>query len=143
MADLRASLTSIYQKHGELTPQVVVDEARPKTSELHGRFEWDDKVAGEAYRCTQAQELIRSIRINFTDNATGERKSVRAFHSLREAGDAERTGYAPTEEIVQDELATRILQQACKREIADLKRKYGMLEDFIAIIRGEIEGLAS
>lgn len=143
MGDLRAAITRIYQKHGELTPQIVVDEARPENSELHHRFEWDDAIAGEAYRRVQGQELIRSVRIVFSDNKTGERKSVRGFHSLRQAGDAERGGYAPTEEIVQDELATRILQQAFQREIADLKRKYGHLSDYVAWIRGEAEGLAS
>lgn len=143
MADLRGTLAHYYQKHGELTPQIVVDEARPKNSPLHNRFEWDDKVAGEAYRRVQAAELIRSVRITFADERTGERKSIRAFHSVREAGDAERGGYAPTEEIVQDELATKILKQAFKREIADLKRKYGHLEDFIEWVRSEAEELAS
>jgi hypothetical protein len=143
MADLRATLTRCYEQHGELTPQIVVDEARPKTAPLHNRFEWDDKIAGEAYRCSQAAELIRSVRITFSDESTGERKFVRAFHSLHQSGDAERGGYAPTEEILQDALATKILQQAFKREIADLKRKYGHLEDFIAWVRAEAEGIAS
>jgi hypothetical protein len=143
MSDLRASLTTIYEKHGELTPQAVVDEARPKNSELHNRFEWDDKVAGESYRRVQAAELIRSVRIQFSNEATGERKFVRAFSSVRQAGDAERGGYAPTEEIVQDELATKILLQEFKREIADLRRKYGHLEEFVGLIRQETEAVAS
>lgn len=143
MADLRASLTRIYEKHGELTPHTVVEEARPETSELHSRFEWDDAVAGEAFRRTQAAELIRSVRITFADNRTGERKTVRAFHSLREAGSIDRGGYAPTEEIIQDELATKILKQEFQREIADLKRKFGHLEDYISWVRDEAQGLAS
>ena len=143
MADLRASLTRIYEKNGELTPAAVVDEARPEKSELHHRFEWDDAVAGEAYRRTQAAELIRSVKITFSDRSTGERKYVRAFHSLHETGDAERGGYAPTDEILQDELATRILQQSFKREIADMQRKYGHLDEYKAWVRGEAEGLAS
>lgn len=59
MADLRSALTDIYRARGELTPQLVVDEARPKDAPLHDRFEWDNKVAGEAYRRVQAQQLIR------------------------------------------------------------------------------------
>lgn len=143
MSDLRSVLTAQYEKHGELTPQIVVEEARPKTAPLHGHFEWNNDVAGEKYRLVQAAELIRSVRISFSDNNTGERKSVRAFHSLREAGDADRTGYAPTDEILADELATRILQQSFKREIADLQRKYGHLDDYKAWIRAESDGLAS
>lgn len=140
MADLRASLTRIYETQGELTPQHVVDDARPETSELHHRFEWDDELAGEAYRRTQAAELIRSVRIQFAvDSDTSERKYVRAFSSAREAGDAERAGYVPTEELVQDELATKILLKAFEREIADLKRKYGHLSEFAQMMMSAAE----
>lgn len=142
MSDLRSALTASYMRHGQLTPQIVVDEARPETAPLHDRFEWDDAAAGEAYRRTQAADLIRSVRIVFTDKeTTGERKYVRAFQSLRQSGDTERAGYVPTEEILQDEFATRLLLNQCKREIADLRRKYGHLEDFVSLIRSE--GLAS
>lgn len=135
MADLRAELTGIYQKHGELTPQAVVDEARPETAPLHSRFEWDDELAGEAYRRVQASELIRSVRIQYAiDPETSERKYVRAFYSVRSI-DSNKSGYAPTEDIVQDEFATKILLKQCQREIADLKRKYGHLNEFAALIR--------
>lgn len=143
MSDLRGILTYQYQKHGELTPQIVVDEARPETAPLHTRFEWNDEVAGEKYRLVQAAELIRSVRIVFSDNSTGERKSVRGFHSRHQAGDKERGGYAPTEELVQDELAVKLLLRELKREIADLKKKYGHLEEFVTVVRDETEGLAS
>jgi hypothetical protein len=140
MADLRAALTRIYEANGELTAQHVVDEARPETSELHHRFEWDDGVAGEAYRRVQAAELIRSVRIQFAvDPKSSERKYIRAFQSLNQSGDAERSGYIPTEEIVQDELATKILLNQFKREIGDLKRKYGHLAEFADIIRSAAE----
>ncbi|SDD61387.1 hypothetical protein SAMN04488581_2666 [Mycolicibacterium neoaurum] len=143
MSDLRSVLTAQYQKHGELTPQIVVEEARPDTAPLHNRFEWDDEVAGEKYRLVQAAELIRSVRITFSDNKTGERRYVRGFHSLRQAGDTERGGYAPTEEIVQDEIATKLLLNELKREIADLRKKYGHLEEFITVLREEAGEIAS
>lgn len=135
MANLRAELTGIYQKYGELTPQAVVDEARPETAPLHNRFEWDDAAAGEAYRRVQASELIRSVRIQYgIDPKTSERKYIRAFHAVRDT-DAEKSGYAPTEEIMQDELATKILLKQCEREIADLKRKYGHLREFADMVK--------
>lgn len=143
MSDLRSLLTDSYQRHGELTPQIVVDEARPKTAPLHNRFEWDDEIAGEAYRRVQAAELIRSVRITFSDNKTGERKSVRGFHSLHQAGDKDRGGYAPTEEIVQDELALKLLLRELKREIGDLKKRYSHLEEFTVVVREELGELAS
>ncbi len=143
MSDLRGALKRIYQQNGELTPQHVVDDARPEGSELHSRFEWNDTVAGEAYRRVQAAELIRSVRIQFSNEGTGERKFVRAFSSVRQAGDAERGGYAPTDELMRDEFATKLMLRECKREIADLRKKYEHLEEFSALVRAEFGELAS
>jgi len=138
MADLRSVLTGYYEKHSELTPQIVVDESRDESAPLHHRFEWDDEIAGEAWRREQASVLIRSVKVVFAETPKGERKYVRAFSSLTEAGDTERTGYVPTEELVQDELATKILLKQCEREIRDVKRKYGHLAEFAELMRAAI-----
>jgi hypothetical protein len=137
MGDLRAALTGIYEKHGDLNDQLVVDEARPKTAPLHHRFEWDDSVAGEAYRRVQAAELIRSVKIRF--DVGGERKSVRGFISNHEVGTPERGGYRPTEEVVQDELAMKILERELQRAMSDIKRKFGHLKEFAAILRAALD----
>ncbi len=52
-------IRAIYERHGRLTPALVVDEARDEIHPLHGHFEWDDTVAGEEYRRVQASRLIR------------------------------------------------------------------------------------
>lgn len=143
MADLRGTLTGIYQKHGELTPELVVEESRPETAPLHKKFEWDDAIAGEEYRRVQAAEIIRSVRVVFAVTDKGERKFVRAFHSRTASGDSERGGYAPTEEIVQDEMATKILLKQLERDLSDIRRKYGHLKEFVAMIRDTAEAVAS
>jgi hypothetical protein len=139
MSDLRSELTAIYRKRGELTPQSVVDEARPEGAPLHSRFEWDNDIAGEKYRIVQAQQLIRAVKIEYTD-ASGETKRVRGFFPIRDNTDdnSGKTGYSPTEDIVQDELHLRILLKQCEREISDLKRKYGHLSEFAELIREAI-----
>lgn len=133
MGALRDVLTSHYQKHGELTPQIVVDEARPKGAPLHERFEWNDKLAGESYRRVQAAHLIRSVRIEYIDKS-GESRDVRGFHAIRDA-EPEKAGYVPTEEIIQDELSLKILLKQCERDIADLKSKYGHLKEFALLLQ--------
>ena len=35
---------------GTVTPPRVVEAARPESSPIHDAFEWDDVVAGEAWR---------------------------------------------------------------------------------------------
>ena len=138
MSDLRSVLTHWYEEAGELTPQLVVDKARPEGAPLHDRFEWDNEVAGEKYRLVQAQQIIRSVKISFTDQNTGEQKFIRGFHSVREAGDADSEGYRPTEEIVEDDVALKILLRQFEREIRELKRKYGHLAEFAEMVRAAI-----
>ena len=135
MSNLREVLTDIYERNGKLTPEIVVEEARPEGAPLHHRFEWDDSVAGEAYRRVQASELVRSVKIQLPDSPKGERKYIRAFQSLHQTIDPERFGYVPTEEVVQDEMLTRILLKQLEREITDLKRKYGHLAEFADYMR--------
>lgn len=136
MSDLRGHLTALYMERGQLTPQDVVDDARPDESPLHHRFEWDDEVAGEAYRRVQAQQLIRSVKISFPESAPApERRSVRAFSSIRNGGDdAASEGYAPTEEVVATDFGRKVLLRDLEREIASLKRKYGHLKEFAALM---------
>lgn len=46
-----------------LTPETVVDAARDPSSTLHDQFQWDDSIAGEAYRLQQARALIKRVRV--------------------------------------------------------------------------------
>lgn len=119
---------------GDLTPQAVVDTARDESHPLHGRFEWDDSVAGEAYRRSQAAELIRSVKVTYSEAPDGEPRRIRAFSSLNVAVSPDQRGYAPTEELVENELTRKILLRQCERDIAALRRKYGHLEEFAALV---------
>lgn len=71
-----AKLVSLHG--GKLTPEVVVNAARPKTAPLHKCFEWNDERAAELHRRAEAAKLIRSVRVK-RENAEGEARVVRAF----------------------------------------------------------------
>lgn len=129
MSNLRDVLTEIYRERGELTPQLVVNEARDPAHQLHSRFEWDDTIAGEAYRQVQAAEIIRSVKLVYSETPKGGRKYVRAFSSLNQTENTAK-GYVPTEELVRDDISRRLLLQQLKRDIETLKRKYGHLKEF-------------
>jgi hypothetical protein len=64
---------------GELEPKRIVDTARDKKHPLHVHFEWDDILAGEAYRLEQARSLVRIVRV--VDEEVDE-GSTRAFISV-------------------------------------------------------------
>lgn len=63
-----AALAAIEQKHGRLTPALVVEEARDTEHPLHDEFTWDDSVAAKQWREAQAREIIRAARIEVTVN---------------------------------------------------------------------------
>ena len=130
--DLRSALTAIYRAHGELTPELVVAKAKNKRSSLHHHFEWDDTVAGDAYRRMQATRLIRSVPLNY--DPKDRSKYVRAFSSVRWAGDPAGKGYQPTEDVLADPMSSRILLREFERAINDLKRTYGHLQEFSAML---------
>lgn len=66
--------------NGDLTPDIVLDAARPESSPLHKHFEWDDSVAAEAWRKDQARTLIQSYKLHIVDER-GER-TVRYYTNV-------------------------------------------------------------
>ena len=136
-AELTAELAQIYQARGELTPELVIEVATDEDHPLHSRYEWDDAVAGHEYRKVQAAADIRVCRVEFVD-PSGDERSIRAFVSLNQAQVPGRRGYAPTEEVVADELTSRILLRELERKMAALKKEYGHLSEFAAIVRAAV-----
>lgn len=135
MTDLRAQLTSIYQQHGQLTPRIVLDEARAPEHPLHSRFEWDDAEAAEKYRLTQAHELIQSVKISYRD-AGGRRQDVRQFHAVRR--DQEFV-YEPLEEIANDDITRQILLRDMERDWKTLRKRYSHVREFFDLIRSDLD----
>lgn len=133
--NLREVLLDIYQRRGRLTPRDVVEESSAPDSPLHDRFEWDDTVAAERYRLAQAAGLIRSAKVRFVDSSSQEARTVRAFVSVRDNAYTTQQGYQPTEEVLADPLASVILLRECERAIAELKRRYGHLQQFRTLIQ--------
>jgi hypothetical protein len=131
---LRDQLATIYEQHGKLTPSLVVDAARPKSSPLHSRFEWDNRVAGEKYREVQAGELIRSVKVrrSIGDDDT---EAVNAYHSVTRA---DGTAYEPIEEIMADEVSVQIVLRQAEREWRQMHRRYKHLAEFLKIVREDV-----
>jgi hypothetical protein len=57
------ALVALEERHGDLTPELVVNAARSKRSPLHERFQWDDTAAAHSYRLVQAAWLIRTVKV--------------------------------------------------------------------------------
>jgi hypothetical protein len=138
VSSLRDELLAIRAQHGVLTPAVVRDEARNVDHPLHNRFEWDDSVAGEAYRLDQAHRLIQSVRINYRAPDQTPRQ-VRGFHAIRtEHGYA----YETVEEVGSDPMKAKLLLAEYEREWRDLRRRWEHLPDFWRVIQGDLADTA-
>lgn len=135
MADLRSELLAVREQYGELTPANVVDAAREDDHPLHDRFEWDDEVAGEKYRLSQARQLIRVVKETYTDRA-GRPADVRTFHAIpRPQGGM---AYEPLDEVVKDDIASQILLRTMEREWRSLKARYERFDEFRALVLGDL-----
>jgi hypothetical protein len=140
--DLRAHLQALYERHGMLTPQLVVEAARPKTSPLHAAvFDRGVREAAEAYYLDRARGLIRSYRLKYTrpDDTEGD---VRAFTSVPTAGTPSRV-YRATEEVAADPLLRAIALRDAERDWHTLKARYQHLGEFFAIVRADLDEAAA
>lgn len=110
-----AALEALRQKHGIVTPEVVLDAAWPKKSALHGAFEWDDEVAAEKYRLAQAGYLIRAV-IAIPEEDDVQIPATRQFVYVKT--DSHGDGYVSTFEAMSDDV---LRQQVLARALAELK----------------------
>lgn len=132
---LREQLLAVRAEYGSLTAANVLDAARAIDHPLHSRFEWDDSIAAERYRESQASDLIRKVKLTFADSS-GEPKDVRAFLVVR--GDEPTSEYVPTEEVMADPFTSRLILQEFQREWKAFKARYEHLAEFAATIRQDV-----
>lgn len=106
-----------------LTPANLVDEGRPDGSPLHGLFEWDDSVAAERYRETQAAYIIRSIEV-----VSSGHEPVRAFVSISIGGTARE--YMDVNAVVSSADTREMMLADALADLIAFKRKYKALKEF-------------
>jgi hypothetical protein len=134
------ALREIYDRHGALNAEIVVQTARAEDHPLHHRFEWDDTVAGAKYRLVQGQQLIRSVKIVRVEQEDEGPSRVRAFIHIPQptegAEDDELlASYVPIDVVSSSVEMTAIAKREMQRRLNDLRRTYGEYEEFWAEIR--------
>lgn len=130
-------LDRLAEDHGHLTPELVVDAARPAESPLHDLFEWDDSVAGERWRREQARHLIIQCRVT-VQTSDDQRVSVRRYTALPINEDPRQPHhYVPTEDALRTDRDLVIAQ--AKTELDRLRRKYEALVDFDEVLRDVLD----
>jgi hypothetical protein len=106
------------------TPRQIVDRARDESSELHKCFEWNDSIAAEKYRLSQARKIVEVLVIQRLPDAPKDAPEIRIFHKTESTG-----GYKPINRIVQDNDEYQKLLQRAFAEFHALKIKYQNLQE--------------
>ena len=100
---------------------------------MHKAFEWDDEVAAERYRETQASYIIRSIVVKPEMTNEPVRKFVSISKPISEDEDEPRQTYRAIETVVSDEsLRAQMLANAFA-ELAAFRRKYVSLSELAEV----------
>lgn len=115
------------ENDGILKPEIVVQEARPKTSPLHSRFTWDNTKAAHEYRLWQARQLIRVV-VEVIDGIKGKHE---IFVSL--SSDRKTSGYRVITDVLSErDLCEQMLKDALD-ELKTFQRKYARLKELAAV----------
>ncbi len=120
----KADAQKVYEEIGErkITPEEVLEQARNNVnSELHKCFEWDDSIAAEKYRLSQARQIIQFLVVKPEKE---EEPKVRVFQIT-----TERNNYQPTKLFIEQPDEYKSLLQRAKNELSALKNRYKTLSE--------------
>lgn len=132
-AQIAGEVCSKLEREGRLTGKDLVEVSRPTDAPLHGEFLWDDTIAAEKYRESQARDIISHISV-VSESA---KEPIRAFLNVSVGN----TVYDSINVIVRNEDKYAAL---CKRALAELisfKKRYIMISqlDKLTSIIEELE----
>lgn len=123
------------EAENNLTAKALVDANRDESAPLHNEFEWDDSIAAEAYRETQARHIINCIEI-----VREEAEPVRAFFNITRGEPV----YHHINAILQEKDSRDALLKAALAELICFKKKYKNLVELAKVFSAidETEQLA-
>lgn len=125
-AQLAGEVCESLDAVGCLSAQRLVDVSRPSNAPLHNAFEWDDAIAGEEWRKSQARLIIRSIVVVPDEE---KKEAVRAFFKV---GQSENS-FESLHVIMKDENKRTSLLRNALAELESFRRKYSMLEELATV----------
>lgn len=119
--------------YGEVTPQIMVDDARPDEALMHPLYEWDDSKAAEKYRCNQAKKIMSELIVVKVETPVEEEQvPVRAFVSVKPRN--ETASFRPTVIAMSDENTKEIVLENARAELRAFDRKYRGLLDVVELL---------
>ena len=118
--------------HGEITPRIVLDDARDENAVLHPCFEWDDSKAAEAYRLNQAGMMIRALVVTIEKTETPT--PTRAYVNVSSMDEKQGRFISVQAALSDEELRTAVLTRAVM-ELSQFRRKYEDLQELADVFK--------
>lgn len=137
-ADPSKVAAEIEELGDRFTLKDVVDRARDEGSEMHSCFEWNDKIAGEKYRESQAGNVVRMLVIRKEETIEEPEKTVRLFYSTGERENV----YTPVRRIAYHENEYKALLKRALAELKAFRKKYETLSE-LKVILDEIDAVVN
>lgn len=102
--EVNERLAALENEHGQLTPALVVEDAKQKDSPLHGLFDWNLKSAAQKYWLHTARTIIHSVKVVVTT----ETVTLHAPHYVRDPSVPHKEqGYVSIAQLQKDPVAAR------------------------------------
>lgn len=108
--------------NGDVTPQMVVQEAKDKNNPLHTCFDWNNSEAGEKWRIHQARLLMGSLVVQIEYS---QPQSIRAFVNLQTP---ERQSYYPITDIMDDNAKMQLVIDQLKKKLISVSAQLRIYE---------------
>lgn len=134
-------IKQLENENGELTTEVVIEDAKDENSPLHNYFQWDDAKAAHEWRKEQARRLIREVRLVIHETKT----NVKQVAYVRNPDND--SGYVSTVRLRDDKNKARsALIAELERAESALSRAYDVsyalgLSDEIESLRASVKGV--
>ena len=121
-ADAQLVAEEIVSIGDKSTPYQILEKARNPATELHKCFEWDDSIAAEKYRLSQARKVVCNLVIRETIKE--EKPPIRFFYQPKNGG-----GYQTTQIIYKDPDKYQALLASVLRELVSIRNKHSNLAE--------------
>lgn len=125
-------ITELEQQNGCVTPQTLLDAARPTESVIHPCYEWDDTKAAEKYRLQQSRDIIHNIvRVEVTEDGTSK-NAIPILVNVSESR-CDRSTYISLDTALSDSTMRNNVLRKAKEELSLFKSKYATLNELAKV----------
>lgn len=116
-------LERIESIYGVLSAEHILNESRSEGAILHPLFEWQEDLAAEKYRLTQARSIINNIHVKVIKD--GNTSSIPVYEIVTVNNER---GYKSIQVMTQSDVDQ--VKRATLRDLASIKAKLAAYENF-------------